>query len=365
MEKLTEISQAGVSIWLDDLSRSRITSGNLQQLIDEASVVGVTTNPAIFQAAISGAEDYAADINRLEAEGAHAEDIITTLTTDDVRAACNLFAQVYDHTNGYDGRVSIEVDPRLAHQCERTFKQAKELWQLVDRPNLMIKIPATKEGLNAIKAATAEGISVNVTLIFSIERYREVTEAYLAGLEMALEKGVDISKIHSVASFFVSRVDTEVDKRLEKLGGPDALEMRGKAGVANARAAYGVFIEQFEESDRFSELAAQGANVQRPLWASTGVKNPNYSPTLYVDQLVSAHVVNTMPEATLEATAQEAEITGDTIRPNIKQAHDVLDKIVRLGIDFNDVTTQLENEGVEKFEIAWNELIGAVEEAMR
>ncbi|MDO5025772.1 MAG: transaldolase [Trueperella sp.] len=365
MEKLTELSQAGVSIWLDDLSRSRITSGNLQQLIDEASVVGVTTNPAIFQAAIAGAADYAADIAQLESEGAHAEEIITKLTTDDVRAACDLFAGVYADTNGYDGRVSIEVDPRLAHRCEHTFHQAKELWQLVDRPNLMIKIPATKEGLNAIKAATAEGISVNVTLIFSIERYREVTEAYLAGLEKALEKGVDISQIHSVASFFISRVDTEVDKRLEKLGGPDALEMRGEAGIANARAAYGVFIEQFEESERFAELAAQGANVQRPLWASTGVKNPNYSPTLYVDQLVSAHVVNTMPEATLEATAREAEITGDTIRANIDRAHSVIDKIIRLGIDFQEVTTQLENEGVEKFEIAWNELIVAVEEAMK
>lgn len=364
MSKLAELSNLGVSIWLDDLSRNRVTTGNLKDLVDGSSVVGVTTNPAIFQAAISGSEDYSEDVSRLADEGASVEKVITTLTTDDVRDACDLFTETYAATGGYDGRVSIEVDPRLARQSEKTYLQAKELWELVDRPNAMIKIPATRAGLPAITATIADGISVNVTLIFSVERYREVIDAYLAGLEKAAENGHDLSKIHSVASFFVSRVDTEVDKRLEKLGGPDALAMRGKAGVANARVAYGAYIEVFEESDRFKKLASEGANVQRPLWASTGVKNPEYSPTMYVDQLVAKNVVNTMPEATLEASAENANLEGDTIRPNIESGKRVIEKIVRLGVDFRQVTEQLEDEGVEKFEIAWNELIETVQDAM-
>ena len=365
MGNLAELSKLGVSVWLDDLSRSRLTSGNLQQLIDNDSVVGVTTNPSIFQAAISGAEDYKADVAELAGAGAPVEDVITRLTTDDVRNACDLFTWTYSASGGYDGRVSIEVDPRLARKGEQTLIQARELWATVDRPNAMIKIPATKEGLPAITSAIADGISVNVTLIFSDERYREVIDAYITGLEKAKEAGIDLSTIHSVASFFVSRVDTEIDKRLEAIGSPDALGLRGKAAIANARIAYGSYIELFENSERFAALAEAGANVQRPLWASTGVKNPDYSQTMYVDQLVSAKCVNTMPEKTLRATADMAQLDGDTIRPNIESAKVVLDQITRIGIDLPAVTQQLEDEGVEKFEIAWNELIEAVSEAMQ
>lgn len=364
MTKLKELSDAGVSIWLDDLSRARITSGNLSQLMVESSVVGVTTNPSIFQAAISGSDDYQSDVDTFAAQGLDAEGIITELTTEDVRNACDLFTPTYTETGGQDGRVSIEVDPRLAHQGNATIAQAKELWEKVDRPNAMIKIPATKEGLGAITEATAAGISVNVTLIFSDERYREVADAYLTGLVRAAEAGIDLSSIRSVASFFVSRVDTEIDRRLEAIGSPDALGMRGQAAIANARVAYGSFIELFEESERFRALASKGANVQRPLWASTGVKNPAYSATMYVDQLVTSNVVNTMPEKTMQAVAESANITGDTVRPNIESARQTLAQLTALGIDLADVSQVLEDEGVEKFETAWIELIEAVQKAM-
>ena len=365
MSKLHQLSDLGVSIWLDDLSRQRLNSGNLEDLVHNHAVVGVTTNPSIFQAAISGSDDYREDVKRLAEEGKNAEDIITELTTDDVRRACDLFTDIYAATGGYDGRVSIEVDPRLAHNTVPTYEQAKELWAKVDRPNAMIKIPATKAGLPAIRDAIADGISVNVTLIFSVERYEEVVDAYLTGLEQAQKKGLELSEIHSVASFFVSRVDTEVDARLENIGGPSALDMRGKAGVANARNAYAAYLEHFEESLRFRDLADEGANVQRPLWASTGVKNPDYSPTLYVDQLVSTHVVNTMPENTLWATKDHANFDGgDTLRPNVKSGKNTIDHIVLLGIDFADVTKQLEDEGVEKFEQSWEDLIQTVQDAM-
>ncbi len=364
MSKLHELSDLGVSIWLDDLSRGRLNSGNLEELVRDHAIKGVTTNPSIFQAAISGSDDYQEDVKRLADEGLTAEEIITELTTDDVRRACDLFTDLYAATGGYDGRVSIEVDPRLAHNSVPTYKQAKELWQKVDRPNAMIKIPATKAGLPAIRDAIADGISVNVTLIFSVERYEEVVDAYLTGLEMAQKKGLDLSGIHSVASFFVSRVDTEIDARLEKIGGQSALDMRGKAGVANARKAYAAYIKHFEESLRFRDLQDEGANVQRPLWASTGVKNPDYSPTMYVDQLVSKSVVNTMPENTLWATKDHANLEGDTVRPNLEAAENTIDHIVLLGIDFGDVTKLLEDEGVEKFEISWEDLIHTVEDAM-
>lgn len=365
MNKLHELSDQGVSIWLDDLSRQRLNSGNLEDLIHNHAVVGVTTNPSIFEAAISASDDYQEDVRRLAEEGLSAEEIITEITTDDVRRACDLFSDLYSATGGYDGRVSIEVDPRLANNTAPTYEQAKELWAKIDRPNAMIKIPATKAGLPAIRDAIADGISVNVTLIFSVKRYAEVVDAYLTGLEKAQKKGLDLSQIHSVASFFVSRVDSEVDARLEKIGGQSALGMRGKAGVANARNAYAAFIKHFEESLRFRDLADEGANLQRPLWASTGVKNPDYSPTMYVDQLVSKYLVNTMPENTLWATKDHADLSGgDTIRPNLKSAKNTIDHIVLLGIDFDDVTDQLEDEGVEKFEVSWEDLINTVQDAM-
>ena len=365
MSKLHELSDQGVSIWLDDLSRQRLNSGNLEDLIHNHAVVGVTTNPSIFEAAISASDDYQEDVRRLAEEGLSAVQIITEITTDDVRRACDLFSDLYSATGGYDGRVSIEVDPRLANNTAPTYEQAKELWAKIDRPNAMIKIPATKAGLPAIRDAIADGISVNVTLIFSVKRYEEVVDAYLTGLEKAQKKGLDLSQIHSVASFFVSRVDSEVDARLEKIGGQSALGMRGKAGVANARNAYAAFIKHFEESLRFRDLADEGANLQRPLWASTGVKNPDYSPTMYVDQLVSKYLVNTMPENTLWATKDHADLSGgDTIRPNLKSAKNTIDHIVLLGIDFDDVTDQLEDEGVEKFEVSWEDLINTVQDAM-
>ncbi|UEJ83255.1 transaldolase [Brachybacterium halotolerans subsp. kimchii] len=352
------LSDAGVSIWLDDLSRGRLTSGNLQELVDTKNIVGVTTNPSIFQAAISGAQDYDADIAELAKAGKDVDAVVEKLTTDDVRAASDLFAPVAEATEGQDGRVSIEVDPRLAHETEKTIAQAHHLSEVVDRSNVMIKIPATKEGLPAITEVIGAGISVNVTLIFSVDRYREVIDAYLAGLEKADAAGIDLSTIRSVGSFFVSRFDTEIDARLEKLGG-DALELRGKAGVANARVAFGVYLEKFS-SERFEKLAAKGAHVQRALWASTGVKNSEYADTMYVDQLVASPTVNTMPEKTLDAVADHSE-PGKALDAEAAQASAAdLEKISAAGVDLDDVYAVLEREGVEKFEKAWNELLETV-----
>ena len=310
---LAALSAAGVSVWLDDLSRDRLQTGNLQELIDTKSVVGVTTNPSIFQAALSKGTAYDEQVKELAERGADVDATIRTVTTDDVRNACDVLAKQYELSDGVDGRVSIEVDPRLAHDTDKTILQAIELWKIVDRPNLLIKIPATLAGLPAITAVIAEGISVNVTLIFSVERHRAVMDAYLAGLEKAKEAGHDMSKIHSVASFFVSRVDTEIDKRLEKIGSDEALALRGQAGVANARLAYAAYEEVFVGGSRFEALKADGARVQRPLWASTGVKNPDYSDTLYVTELVAPNTVNTMPEKTIDAVADHGVITGDTV----------------------------------------------------
>lgn len=354
-----KLSDAGVSIWLDDLSRERLTSNGLKDLIDTVNVVGVTTNPSIFQKAISGKDDYTADITALAAEGKDVDQIIEKLTTDDVRDACDLFTDVYRETDGYDGRVSIEVDPRLARDTDKTIAQAKRLHELVGRENVMIKIPATIEGLPAITAAIAEGISVNVTLIFSVARYEEVIEAYLDGLRQADEAGRDLSTIHSVASFFVSRVDTEIDGRIEKAGLDSAL--LGRAGIANARAAYGSYLAAFEGQD-FADLKAKGANVQRPLWASTGVKNPEYSDILYVDHLVAEPSVNTMPEKTLEAVADHlGEVTPLTAEI-AEREEDELQRLADAGIDLPDVFAVLETEGVEKFEKAWTELLATVSE---
>lgn len=357
---LAALSAAGVSVWLDDLSRERLQTGNLQQLIDTRSVVGVTTNPSIFQAALSKGTAYDAQVKELAERGADVDATIRTVTTDDVRNACDVLAKAYEASGGVDGRVSIEVDPRLAHDTDKTILQAIELWKIVDRPNLLIKIPATLAGLPAITAVIAEGISVNVTLIFSVERHRAVIDAYLAGLEAAAEAGHDLSKIHSVASFFVSRVDTEIDARLEKIGTEEALALRGQAGVANARLAYAAYEEVFG-GERFAALKESGARVQRPLWASTGVKNPDYSDTLYVTELVAANTVNTMPEKTLEAVADHGVVTGDTISGTSAAAQEVFDKLSAIGIDLADVFKVLEDEGVDKFEKAWGELLEATQ----
>lgn len=355
------LSAAGVSVWLDDLSRERLQTGNLQQLVDTRSVVGVTTNPSIFQAALSKGDAYDAQVKELAERGADVDATIRTVTTDDVRNACDVLAKQYELSGGVDGRVSIEVDPRLAHDTDKTVLQAIELWKIVDRPNLLIKIPATEAGLPAITAVIAEGISVNVTLIFSVERHRAVMDAYLEGLEKAKEAGHDLSTIHSVASFFVSRVDTEIDKRLEKIGSEEALALRGQAAVANARLAYAAYEEVFVGGSRFGELKAAGARVQRPLWASTGVKNPDYSDTLYVTELVAPNTVNTMPEKTLEAVADHGVITGDTVTGKAAESQAVFDELDAVGIDLRDVFLALEEEGVEKFEKSWQELLEATQ----
>ena len=329
------LSDAGVSIWLDDLSRKRLQTGNLAELLATRNVVGVTTNPSIFRAAISGSDEYDADIARLAGEGKDVDQVIEVLTTDDVRNAADLLADTYASSKGFDGRVSIEVDPRLAHETEKTIAQAEHLFEVVGRENVMIKIPATEAGLPAITAVIAAGISVNVTLIFSVERYEAVIDAYLAGLEKAAEAGKDLSTIHSVASFFVSRVDTEIDARLDALGG-DAVSLKGQAGVANAQAAFGVYLTAFG-SERFTALADKGANVQRALWASTGVKNPDYSDTLYVDNLVADPTVNTMPEKTLEAAADHSEPKAALSAETAAAGEAALERVAEAGVDLADV----------------------------
>lgn len=358
---LAELSAAGVSVWLDDLSRDRLRTGNLQQLIDTRSIVGVTTNPSIFQAALSKGTAYDAQVAELAARGADVDATIRTATTDDVREACDVLRPVWKQSNGVDGRVSIEVDPRLAQDTDKTILQAIELWKIVDRPNLLIKIPATLAGLPAITAVIAEGISVNVTLIFSVERHRLVMEAYLAGLEAARQAGHDLNTIHSVASFFVSRVDTEIDKRLEAIGSEEALALRGQAGVANARLAYAAYEEVFDGGGRWTALAKAGAWVQRPLWASTGVKNPEYSDTLYVTELVAPDTVNTMPEKTLEAVADHGRVHGNTIEGTAAESQAVFDALTKVGIDLPDVFRFLEEDGVDKFEKSWQELLDATQ----
>jgi transaldolase len=358
-DALKRLSEEGVAIWLDDLSRKRITSGNLAELIDQQHVVGVTTNPSIFQKAISQGDGYDQQLSDLAFRKVTVEEAIRMITTADVRDAADILRPVFDATDGQDGRVSIEVDPRLAHNTLATTAEAKQLAWLVDRPNTLIKIPATREGLPAITETIARGISVNVTLIFSLERYRAVMDAYLSGLEKAKERGLDLSEIHSVASFFVSRVDTEIDKRIDALGTPEAKALRGKAAVANARLAYQAYEEVFS-SDRWSALEKAGANRQRPLWASTGVKDKAYKDTLYVDELVAPGTVNTMPEATLTALVDHGEFRGDTVRGSYPGAHQHLSDLAALGIDYDDVVQVLEDEGVEKFETAWTELIASV-----
>ena len=355
-ERLKSLADAGVSVWLDDLSRERIETGNLAELVKEKSVVGVTTNPTIFAGAIGDGERYNDQVAKLGAEGQDVDAVIRALTTDDVRNACDVLADVYAGDN-FDGRVSIEVEPGLAMDTDATIAQAHELWETVDRPNVLIKIPATEPGLPAITAATAEGISVNVTLIFGIDRYRAVMDAYLTGLEQAQAKGIDLSTIHSVASFFVSRVDSEVDKRLDAIGTDEAKALKGKAAIANARRAYAAYQEVFG-GDRFLQLG--GANVQRPLWASTGVKDPAYPDTLYVTELVVDGCVNTMPEKTMDAFADHGELKGDTVSGRSAEAEEVFAALAAVGIDFDDVLVVLETEGVDKFDKSWAELVETV-----
>src|ERR671917_299596 len=362
-DRLKALADAGVSIWLDDLSRDRINTGNLADLISNYSVTGVTTNPTIFAAALSNGQLYDDQVRDLAATDSDVEDTIKALTTDDVRKACDVFSATYAASNGVDGRVSIEVDPTLAMKTEETTAQALDLWKIVDRPNTLIKIPATKAGLPSITAAIAEGVSVNVTLIFSLERYRGVIDAYLTGLEQAAANGHDLSQIHSVASFFVSRVDTEIDKRLDAIGSDEAAALKGKAAIANARLAYALFEDEFS-GERFAALEAQGAHRQRPLWASTGVKDPAYPDTMYVTDLVVANTVNTMPEKTLQAFADHGEVQGDMVSDTEEDAQRVMDDLAAVGISYDEVVDVLEREGVEKFEASWNELVETVQTAL-
>ena len=358
-DALADLSDAGVSLWLDDLSRQRLHSGNLQELIDTKHIVGVTTNPSIFQAALSDGASYQKQLDELAARGANVDDTVREVTTDDVRDACDLFTTVFESTDHVDGRVSIEVDPRLAHDTAATIAQAQELVKIVDRPNVLIKIPATLAGLPAITAVTAEGISVNVTLIFSLQRYSAVMDAYLIGLEQARSNGHDVSQIHSVASFFVSRVDSEIDKRLKAIGSPEATALEGEAAIANARLAYQAYQQTFA-GERWAALAAVGANKQRPLWASTGVKNPKYDDTRYVVELVAPDTVNTAPEKTIDAVVDHGVIRGNTIEGTYVRASSVFSSLAALGIDLTDVFEVLETEGVQKFEQSWAELLQSV-----
>ncbi|MBK5306974.1 MAG: transaldolase [Frankiaceae bacterium] len=353
-DALADLSAAGVSIWLDDLSRERLRSGNLAELVKDKHIVGVTTNPSIFQKAMSEGDAYDDQLRDLALRGCDVGESVRALQAYDVRWGCDVLRGVYDATDGVDGRVSYEVDPRIAHDTDKTVAEAKALWWLVDRPNLYIKIPATKEGLPAIAQTLAAGVSVNVTLIFSLERYDKVMDAFLDGMEAAQQNGHDLSRIGSVASFFVSRVDTEIDKRLEKSGGPK--ELRGKAAIANAQLAYQHYEKVFA-SDRWKALEKAGAKPQRPLWASTGVKDPAYDDTQYVVELVATGTVNTMPEPTLDAVADHGVVRGDTVTAAYADAQQLLDDLKAAGIDYDDVVEQLEVEGVQKFEDAWNELI--------
>lgn len=359
MNAVDSLAKVGTSTWLDDLSRQRLVSGNLKELLTSKSIVGVTTNPAIFAGAMSKGNDYDEQIAKLKSEGASVDEAVYAMSIDDVRDACDILADAYVESNGYDGRVSIEVDPRFSEDRDATITQARELWKKIDRPNLMIKIPATPGSLPAITDALADGISVNVTLIFSVARYREVILAYIDGINRAAQNGHDVSKIHSVASFFVSRLDTEVDQRLEAIGTEDALSLRGKAGVANARRAYQVFKDMFADAD-----LPDGANLQRPLWASTGVKNPDYSPTLYVSELAGPNTVNTMPEATIDALLEADDVNGDTLSGTSEESEKVFEAISAVGVDFGDVFAKLEKEGVDKFVQAWEDLLESMRERL-
>ncbi len=357
---LGQLSAQGVAVWLDDISRDRLRTGNLAQLIRDDHVIGVTSNPTIFASALSKGTAYDGQCHDLAIRHVQVDEAVRAITTYDIRWACDVLRPAYDETARKDGRVSLEVDPRLARETEATVAEARALWWMVDRPNLFIKIPATLEGLPAITRAISEGISVNVTLIFSLERYDAVIDAYMAGLEKAAEAGYDLSHIASVASFFVSRVDTEVDKRLDKLGTDEARALRGKAAIANARLAYELYEKRIA-TPRWAALKAKGAQVQRPLWASTSTKDPSFPDTMYVVDLVAPDTVNTMPEATIHAVADHGQLRGDTIRGTYDESRTVIADLEKLGISYDDVVAVLEDEGVAKFAASWNELIETVQ----
>ncbi|GAA1867585.1 transaldolase [Brevibacterium marinum] len=360
---LEQLSEHGVSIWLDDLSRTRLESGDLARLIEDSGVTGVTTNPTIFANAIAGSDSYDSALTGLATDRASADEAIESLTTSDVAAAARLLRPVFDATNADDGRVSIEVAPPLAHDAEATVAAAKALWERVGEPNAMIKIPATEAGLRAISETIAAGISVNVTLVFSLTRYRHVVEAFLQGLEKARAAGHDLNRIRSVASIFVSRVDAEIDSRLDSLDDPAAADLKGRAGIANCVLAHEIHSQLFT-SERFRVLELAGARPQRLLWASTGVKNPDYPDTMYVTGLVAENTVNTMPEPTMEAFADHGEVTGEISPENYRAADEVYDRIARLGIDYAEVMTVLETQGLEKFDVSWAELQDTIRTAL-
>ena len=361
-DTLAQLSAAGVAVWLDDINRERLTTGNLAALMRDDHVVGVTSNPTIFANALAKGTAYHEQVADLAVRGVDVEEAARAITTYDIRWACDVLRPAYDSGGGQDGRVSIEVDPRIAGDTAKTVAEARALWWLVDRPNLFIKIPATLAGLPAITRALSEGISVNVTLIFSLERYGQVIDAFVAGLEQAAAAGHDLSGIVSVASFFVSRVDTEVDRRLDKIGSERAKALRGQAAIANARLAYELFEQKFDENaPRWPALHSAGARLQRPLWASTSTKDPAYPDTMYVTELVAPHTVNTMPEATIRATADHAVLRGDTIHGTYDQSRQVFADLEQLGISYDDVVDVLEREGVEKFAASWDELLGTVQ----
>lgn len=352
---LAALSAAGVSVWLDDLSRQLLSSGELEKRMSAYSIVGVTTNPAIFQSALADSTAYESALTEAVRADRDVDSVVRALTTSDVRDACDVLADVHRATDGVDGRVSLEVDPGLAHDTAATVTQAVELSEVVDRPNVMIKIPATSAGLPAITDVIGKGIDVNVTLIFSADQYRAVAEAYLTGLEQAAAAGHDLSTIHSVASVFVSRLDTEIDSRL-----PESSELRGKAGLANARLCQEVYEELFDPEGRFGALADRGARPQRLLWASTGVKEPAYPDTLYVTGLVTHGTVNTMPFGTIEAFADHGVVEGDTVRGTAEESRATLDALRAEGIDLDEVFTLLEQQGVQKFVTAWDDLVDTV-----
>jgi transaldolase len=359
-DRLGELSAAGVAIWLDDLSRARLATGSLAGLVNNCHVVGVTSNPTIFQKAIIGSDHYDQQIRDLAVRGIQVEEALRMITTSDVRWACDVLRPTYDATDGVDGRVSIEVDPRLAHDTEQTVAEARQLWWLVDRPNLFIKIPATIAGLPAITQCLSEGISINVTLIFSRRRYAEVMDAFLDGIEQARAAGRDLTRLASVASFFVSRVDTEIDQRLDAIGSVAATALRGAAAIANARQAFHSYDEVFT-TNRWHNLARAGARPQRPLWASTGVKDPAYPDTRYVVDLVTSGVVNTMPQATLHAVADHGVLRGDTVRPGYFDATAVMAALAEIGVDYDDVVDKLERDALTTFQASWTALTDTVE----
>ncbi|MGW7404293.1 transaldolase [Streptomyces sp. NPDC054833] len=362
-DALARLCEAGVSIWLDDLSRRRLVDGSLSRLVRDRHVVGVTTNPTIFAHAIEGSDSYDDQITDLALRRVGMEEALRALTTFDVRWACDVLRPVHEASGGVDGRVSIEVDPRLAHDTARTVAEARALWWLVDRPNLFVKIPAARQGLKAISACLAEGISINVTLLFSLDRYDQVVEAFLTGMEGARDAGHDLAGIASVASFFVSRVDTEIDHRLDQVSGEKAAALRGRAAIANARIAYEHY-ERFFTSERWLRLEGAGARRQRLLWASTSVKDPTYDDTRYVTDLIAPDVVNTMPEATLNAVADHGTVPARSIGDTYGEAHTVLDELAGVGVDYADVVRVLEEEGVAKFDKSWEELAGKLTAAL-